>query len=954
MSQQWQLPWWKQIVLDHDYRRRITKLSAERYREEMALLQDFPEQLAPAMWEDGTPIYNTGQYICVEENTTQWAIKHPESVVKVSSFRTLQTAAVAVAVPGRNEEEQAAHVLDEVRLLYNKENPAERLYGLSYVWNRPLPPNGFIRMWPDPLSAMWPEMLAAESPQPKEVTHALLGKGIVAPPPDLNTACAQDPLCVHVFRRNGEYLGAWRQSLLLVRYKVLCWALHEEERQRTCGAEGRPVLATDAPLPGLAAPLLLKGVPVFGLPLLRIQGGTTTFSSKTKCVYVDSIEPPKTWEGIAPAPSVYRAEQAYLNWHSLHRGSALVSQAVRDVYELLPHDADGLLTKETYVEFVLDLLNLFFPTYGSAMNLAIAEEEWVYRGTTELVNFEAFYEKFFSFPFIFLRDLNTVTREQYAEVWCLIRVCLLEDADSIIFSARCVAGGVSSAATSQGTRLRYGRLRQPTTILGATLNSTERLQRTVRRRAPPLISNINGVTYGDIVQLAETNFHNADNYPLHSVKQKAAVQVEKKLRDLPPSRAIAVVYSKSQKLLAQAIEEEKKKRKQPQLGKKGGMSMESESQFTANGRSVLSLLSSSPGPMESTSGGSESMAGRRAALEQIERERHGRELIATSTLYQHRRLRWQTERAKIHTHIARSHSAWEMYQQDVYEFPPETLDEEDALVAYVSDLPDDFFDDRQSLRVRYGVHAARLRALAKRRLGSTADTSQWSLDPVTLSSVNGDLGGLSQTPERPQHAAVSSPVAPAVHRGNVSITSSRSNAKPESRGGVDGCASPERNVKRSQHQPQEMGWDSLTTSIAKFSNSWGKTLPSEVTLPTAPPPEANPPTPSVAACSPSASSSSSFSWTAGTKPDENGSTAHTPTESAGRGGEHQQNGVDPKRAWRLRMRMKHNMDTRYAKLLQSRPRRFLPLITAVMRKSMAPPTRGTAKTRLVPQTQRSG
>ncbi|ESL05818.1 hypothetical protein TRSC58_06519 [Trypanosoma rangeli SC58] len=760
------LPWWKRIVLDKAYRQRVRKLATQRHREEMQLLQDFPREVASAAWDDGRPIPRSSQYICVEEDSCAWATRHPESMIKVSAFRNLRTAAASVVVDGNRTEERDAQIIAEVKRLYDDETPSERLYGLSYVWNRPLPPNGLIRVWPDPISAMWPALLDKEA--------ATVPCHLALPAPESNFAlfpgmrptCLTDPLCINVFRRNGEYLGAWRQSLFLIRFKVICWALHEEERQRTCGVVGRPVLASDKAMPALACGQTLQNVPVLSLPLLRLQRGTAIFSEKTRRLNLHSLHPPLTWEGIAPAPSTYRAEQAYQNWHALHRGSAVVRQAVQDVFDLLPRNENGLLTKATYVEFFLDLLNLFFPTHISSANIAIAEEEWGYRGTTDLVNFETFYEKFFSFPFIFLRDLNTVTRDQYVEVWCLIRVCLLGDADAILPNlGSTTALALCSARTADMTSLNtttvmkahvvashiaaYSRPRRPITVLDATLCSMEKLKNLAQREVPPLIGDIYGVTWEDVQQLGERNFHNTDNYALHEAR--GAAMERGGAHGVSPVKVKGAVHARGQCLLLQMAKSVRRQQLQEEtqkkhsFGKEGKRGTEDEEDA---GASYEVIKIDEDGEAEegnysallecSTFSGQDprhdkrrvkmgwvnGTEGLRAELEKIEEERVKKQLVETSVFYRHRRMRQHAEHAKLLSHVSRSYSSWELYRQDVFELPHESLEEEeDQLLAFVRDLPDDFFDDENSLRMRYHVYAARLRARAERARHGNSDAT---------------------------------------------------------------------------------------------------------------------------------------------------------------------------------------------------------------------------------------
>ncbi|RNF09358.1 hypothetical protein TraAM80_02232 [Trypanosoma rangeli] len=938
------LPWWKRIVLDTAYRQRVKTLATQRHREEMQLLQDFPREVASAAWDDGRPIPRSAQYICVEEESCAWATRHPESMIKVSAFRNLRTAAASVVVASNRTEERDAQIIAEVKRLYDAETASERLYGLSYVWNRPLPPNGLIRVWPDPTSAMWPALLAASA--------ATVPCHLTLPAPEGNLAlflgmrptCLTDPLCINVFRRNGEYLGAWRQSLFLIRFKVICWALHEEERQRTCGVVGRPVLASDKAMPALVCGRTLQNVPVLPLPLLRLQRGTVTFSEKMRRLNLHSLHPPLTWEGIAPAPSTYRAEQAYQNWHALHRGSAVVQQAVRDVFNLLPQNENRLLTKTTYVEFFLDLLNLFFPTHISSANIAIAEEEWVYRGTTDLVSFETFYEKFFSFPFIFLRDLNTVTRDQYVEVWCLIRICLLGDADAIPPNLCSIIALESSSTRTVGmTSLNtttakahvaashitaYSRPRRPMTVLDATLCSMDKLKYLGQREVPPLIGDIYGVTQEDVLRLGERNFHNTDNYALHEVRRAAIVRDD--AHDmLSPVKVKAAVHARGQRLLSQIAKSlrrqqlQKEAQKRQSCGKERERSTEGEE---GTGASYEVIKIDEHGEAEegnysallecSTSSGQRPRQDKRRAemgcvkgtgrfraeLEKIEEERVKKQLVETSVFYRHRRMRRHAERAKLLSHVSRSHSSWELYRQDVFELQHESLDEEeDHLLAFVRDLPDDFFDDENSLRTRYCVYAARLCALAERARHGNPDATGPSSLALLRTNLSGTLTGV-------EAELVSSYMLPSSPKSTVG------GSVPPSRRGLE---------SRRELLPKEAGWVSPASNLA--SVSVGKTLKLSSGEG-----KANFLAPSLV-----------FSTVVSRNPADGVCGDRVINDVRSRRTALQRGEmVGPKRALQLRLQLKQELNRRYNAMLAARPRHLLPASVNAARKGAAAAGRG--------------
>ncbi|CBH18279.1 hypothetical protein, conserved [Trypanosoma brucei gambiense DAL972] len=698
------LPWWKRLVLDPSYRKRVRRIATECYRKEMSVVRDFPEKLFSAEREYGVPLVSSSQYVQLE-GESKWATRHPSTIMKTSSLKTLRDSATTTVLPVFGQDHES-RVDDEIKRLFQQEKADNRLYGLSYIWDEQLPPMGFIRQWPPPHQGMWPT----------GCVHRQLQKVQLPSDRKAREALAHNPLFVHIYRQGGEFLGVWRQSLLLLRYKIICCALHEEALgSRNPNGEKKSSTRRAH----------LMYVPEFTSPLLRLQGDTTVSVMEGR-VNVETISPPTTWEGLAPSPSKVHVDQGYLNWCAFHNSSPMVRQSVRDVYNMLPHDEDGRLTKDVFVEFVLDLLNLFFPLNNSASNIAIAEEEWAFRGTSELVSFDTFFEKFFSFPFIFLRNFEEVTRDMYVEVWCLIRICLLETEHTIHSSSRGITTNVTEVLkqrleqdyeqTATRTLHRIPKQRSFTLNGGnsnanldfqmvpkpkmAPLHSKGRPPPQQPRDIPALISGINGFTAEDVINLGCTDFHNTDNYKTYAMKRRILEECEDAPYKIPSSRQVLFAHKKAERLLAE--DREANQLESPQIF------LEVEEANDSLGTYVLgSPSSSTTGSVKSHNNRMESMKKRRDALEELENRHTIEKLLATSYWYRRRRQQRKKALNDAHTLVSRCHTSWEMFQYDVYEIPEENPTEVDDLIAFVLDLPDDFFVVDTSLRMRntvYRVH----------------------------------------------------------------------------------------------------------------------------------------------------------------------------------------------------------------------------------------------------------
>lgn len=226
-----------------------------------------------------------------------------------------------------------------------------------------------------------------------------------------------------------QLVGTYRQSLLLIHFKVYCRALHDEMQLRPSMNEN-DLKNEDlsALMTRTDAEHLLRDVPDIPTPVLRVQAAAPPLKDPRARHTPDTtqIHPARCWVGLSAVPPSDLTAPATHVWRYLHRVSFLARQALRDIFSVLRLERDKTLRKDGFIDFVLDLLNLYFPTHLAQQHVDIAEEEWIYRGTTEQMTFDTFFEKFFSFPFIFYRNLDAVTEVDYVEFWTLTRVCLYE------------------------------------------------------------------------------------------------------------------------------------------------------------------------------------------------------------------------------------------------------------------------------------------------------------------------------------------------------------------------------------------------------------------------------------------------------------------------------------------------------------------------------------------------
>ncbi|KPA77542.1 hypothetical protein ABB37_06919 [Leptomonas pyrrhocoris] len=567
------------------------------------------------------------------------------------------------------------------------------------------------------------------------------------------------------------FLGCYRQSRMLIHYKVYCRALHEEARVR-CGpplthvigraqihsssaADARHGQLPDEPSvtydAGTAA--LLRGVPAIPYPVLRLQTEPPTLRQPhaRQTPDLSTVREACCWVGLFPSARVDLASEAHHAWRTL-RESALVQQALRDIFEDLPHDKEGLLDKRTFVLFVLQLLELFFPSYLSpTTHVAIAEEEWAYRGTTEHVGPHTFHEKFFGFPFIFMRDIATVTETELVEFWSILRLCLRAQQEQ----TRLRLPG--EAATPPEALLSALHLLVPLT----SLNPTQLL--TLIARPPPAFDP---VVYDRFCLLTEAFRSDPDVHraPRASQYTVARARVEHQLRLREAQRRLSGAAKAAVRgttltpaaLLASASRAE------------NNPTSETAPLDIANklAVSVSDLLSGSAGTTSRI--GIENAVQREREEQQRRAEAlEKRVLLEQSAFYEQRQQHLHVRTAAVVSAIEGTSSSWELHRADVYEPPSQSCggnlkdsvtadrnteegegneDVEDALLEYLDGVPCDVFGGRVSLRERYLLHIRYQRSrrghdfpwLQNRAVNDTADPASTSAaaSPAAVSSPN--------------------------------------------------------------------------------------------------------------------------------------------------------------------------------------------------------------------------
>ncbi|KAK7197518.1 hypothetical protein NESM_000701600 [Novymonas esmeraldas] len=556
-----------------------------------------------------------------------------------------------------------------------------------------------------------------------------------------------------------RFLGCYRQSRLLIHFKLYCRALYEEERVRN-GGPGANVIGRaggGAPQYTAATSGPLAGVPAIPHPVLRLQERAPVLRKPLahRVPVSSSIGGCRCWEGLYPTPGADLAAPMQQAWRRL-RLSTLVRQALRDVFDELPHDKEGLLDKRTFVLFVLQLLELFFPTHlPAAVHIAIAEEEWVYRGTTEHVGPQTFHEKFFVFPLIFYRDIAATTEAQLVEFWTLVRVCLDAQRRQQEVTATAEAAAAAAAGMHGGVRSSSS---AAALMTGALRNSLLRAQ-SLSLLMP--LTHFTAAQLSALVSQPPPGFA-AAVYDRHCLL-RSAFREHPQVRAAPRGHQYVVASS--------VVDAQMQQREQESLGRRAGNAV-ATARHRASAAADPALMAA-----RRTCLGSADTA-RRATIEaaaqrewearqrRLEEQEH--EALLEQSDYYHARIgRVQSRAATVISGIESTCSTWELHRTDVYAAPhedenaearrrPVEEDVEELLLEYLEDIPLDVFDGQVSLRERYLLHIGFQQERRKHVLpwlqhcidgGAATAAAAATTTPTTASAA-----AVTTTPPRPARA----------------------------------------------------------------------------------------------------------------------------------------------------------------------------------------------------------
>ncbi|CAG9569665.1 conserved hypothetical protein [Leishmania major strain Friedlin] len=557
-----------------------------------------------------------------------------------------------------------------------------------------------------------------------------------------------------------RFLGCYRQSRLLIHFKLYCRALYEEERVRHGGA-GTHVIGRaggSAPEYTPATEGLLAGVPAIPHPVLKLQEHAPSLrkSYAHRIPVASTMSGCRCWEGLYPALGTNLATSVQQAWRQLRR-SSLVRQALRDIYDELPHDKEGLLDKRAFVLFVLQLLELFFPTrLPAAAHIAIAEEEWVYRGTTEHVGPQTFHEKFFVFPFIFYRDIAAVTEAQLVEFWTLVRVC---------FDAQKRTQAKAAAAASAAVRGRSS------SLAGRGSDAPP------PPPPPPLLPLLTPLTLFTAEQLdallsRPPPAFDVDVYDRYCLLRQA-FRADPKVRAAPRDHQYVVARS-----VVETQQQAKRPRASNCVAQKGSAAHKMTAPLTACQAQLCSADVKRRAEVAAAA-----QRERESRQRDLEAQEH-KALLEESDYYQARIGRIQSRSATVISGIESTCSTWELHRTEAYA-PPQKDENADArlqvkedveelLLEYLDDVPLDVFDGLVSLRECYLLHAG----LRQERLNRTFSLLQPPVNPLARATPS----------RRPVKADDVAQQCMAVMTGGLGATQRRIAVSEETRLLLDGAS----------------------------------------------------------------------------------------------------------------------------------------------------------------------
>lgn len=253
------------------------------------------------------------------------------------------------------------------------------------------------------------------------------------------------PRCYH-------FVGTIRPSMRLIRFRILCMALAEyAEANRSRPQELADPAALLYGLPPIRSLLYqeeshrpaVASLPSHTAPVVTLDAvHTGDFARVDKVTsMLPAVVPWKLVEDVtahsAVAPPVQKVSQLVYIFPASSRFTGLDNPqfgatrleflrtspvcigSLRRLYATLKKDLTGRVPKAEWVRFVLDLMNLYFPSYMTQSNIELAEDEWLCRGSIEKPDFTMFADFFFDFPLTLMHwvGMGHMSEIQYVQFW---------------------------------------------------------------------------------------------------------------------------------------------------------------------------------------------------------------------------------------------------------------------------------------------------------------------------------------------------------------------------------------------------------------------------------------------------------------------------------------------------------------------------------------------------------
>lgn len=428
-----QLPWWKRVVLDPWFRQAIRRAITKE-------LRMFGEAASAHEWAPRMCVVRHGLWDPDDPLNRAFAVPRTAMAAAPPPTRGADAAAKsASSMPflfrrGKDSAPHRAHFRKNASLVAAQHRaPAQQtaasqpdVTSLSYRWFSSFPPTGWVHLPSEtfarptaPCGRLGIHVLAAAATTISHVAAVSLEGGasastnrrggagghrrgddtlVISAPTDPSelsallmalrhehltaaTANVADHARDVFVLQPGEllppncpatYQGTLRMSLRLLHYQFLCQALHRVTERE----------------PQFFPPSLTVGFPD--------QGGHLRYEATTLPTFK------------RPDVTDHRLEFLY--------SSQQCRQAIRQVFVPLQKDLNGRVTRSSFVQFILNLYDLFMPTYSTEHNVELAEDEWVCRGTPYQPDFNQFAWIVFDIPLTFIRH-HHITEEDYSEFW---------------------------------------------------------------------------------------------------------------------------------------------------------------------------------------------------------------------------------------------------------------------------------------------------------------------------------------------------------------------------------------------------------------------------------------------------------------------------------------------------------------------------------------------------------